>query len=324
MNEQIILPLFLSFGITLIAERVLIPFLRRKKAANTERQEGVKSHLKKAGTPTMGGVGILLGILVGTLFFIKDAPVLLPVLLLTFGFGWIGFLDDYLKVFLRRSDGLIAWQKLLLELFVSLLFLFVLVRVTGISLQLLLPFSGGRMIDIGPLGILLAIIVLLATVNGVNFTDGLDGLCSSVTGSIAAFFIGAALLLKSGLTPAAAATAGALLAFLLYNSYPARIFMGDTGSLALGGFVAGAAYVLHMPLYILIFGAIYAAELLSVTMQVLYFKATHGKRIFKMTPIHHHFELSGYSETQIVTAFTVLTILLSALCLAELAGWVLQ
>lgn len=312
------LPLYIAFVVTVIAEKILIPVLRRRKAANTERVEGVQSHLKKAGTPTMGGVGILLGIICGSIFFVGKDPEILPVFFLTIGFGLIGFIDDFLKVVLRRSDGLIAWQKLLLELAVTIIFLFLLVRVSGTDLLIRIPLSGGRMADLGPMAYLLAVIAILATVNGVNFTDGLDGLCSSVTIVVAAFFTAASLILKGGITPVTTAVAGALMSFLFFNAYPARIFMGDTGSLALGGFVAAAAYMMHMPLYILLVGFIYAIELLSVAMQVTYFKATHGKRIFKMTPIHHHFELSGYTETQIVAAFTVITALLSVLCLLDM------
>ena len=173
------------------------------------------------------------------------------------------------------------------------------------------------MIRLGWLGIPFAFLVILATVNGVNFTDGLDGLASSVTVVVAIFFFCMARISGAGadLSVMALAVAGSLLGFLLFNAYPAKVFMGDTGSLALGGFVAGCAYVLQMPLYIPIIGFIYTAELLSVVIQVSYFKATHGKRIFKMTPIHHHFELCGWSETRIVTVFTAITVLL---CMAAL------
>lgn len=312
------IPLYIAFVVTLIAEKILIPVLKKRKAANTERVEGVQAHLKKAGTPTMGGAGILLGVICGSIFFVGKNPEILPILFLTIGFGLIGFIDDFLKVVLRRSDGLIAWQKLLLELAVTIVFLFLLVKVSGTDLLIRIPLSGGKTADLGFFAYVLAVIAILATVNGVNFTDGLDGLCSSVTIVTALFFTAASLILQGGITPVTTAVAGALMAFLFFNAYPAKIFMGDTGSLALGGFVAAAAYMMHMPLYILLVGFIYAIELLSVAMQVTYFKLTHGKRIFKMTPIHHHFELSGYSETQIVAAFTVITALLSVLCLLDL------
>ena len=314
-----IIPLLLGFGVTAVLMPLLIPVLTRLKVGQTEREEGVQSHLKKAGTPTMGGLGILAGIAAVSIIYVWRFPRILPVMILTLGFGLIGFLDDYLKVVLRRSDGLMPGQKLACQFVVTTAFLFVLVRVTRVPLDLAVPFAGDRLIHLGPLAVPFAFIVILATVNGVNFTDGLDGLASSVTAVVAFFFFCAARIAGSGadLSVMALGTAGSLLAFLLFNAYPAKVFMGDTGSLALGGFVAGAAYVLQMPLYIPVIGFIYAAELVSVVMQVSYFKATHGKRIFKMTPIHHHFELCGWSETRIVTVFTAITVLLCVTALVR-------
>ncbi|MBR2188932.1 MAG: phospho-N-acetylmuramoyl-pentapeptide-transferase [Eubacterium sp.] len=309
MELTIILPIIISFAVSAVSGPFVIREMRRLKAAQTERVEGVESHLKKAGTPTMGGIMILLGIIVTSLIFLPGRKEIIPVLFLTIAFGAIGFLDDYLKVVLRRSDGLLPRQKLILQFAAAVVFWLIL-RGTGISLELMLPFGGGRLYDIGWAALPLMLVALLATVNGVNFTDGLDGLASSVTIVVAAFFMIAALRLHSGVSPAAGAVIGALMGFLLYNAYPAKIFMGDTGSLALGGFVAGVAYVLHMPLFILIAGFVYAFELISVALQVSYFKLTHGKRIFKMTPIHHHFELCGWSETRIVTVFTIISVIL--------------
>ena len=309
MELTIILPIIISFAVSAVSGPFVIREMRRLKAAQTERVEGVESHLKKAGTPTMGGIMILLGIIVTSLIFLPGRKEIIPVLFLTIAFGAIGFLDDYLKVVLRRSDGLLPRQKLILQFAAAVVFWLIL-RGTGISLELMLPFGGGRLYDIGWAALPLMLVALLATVNGVNFTDGLDGLASSVTIVVAAFFMIAALRLHSGVSPAAGAVIGALMGFLLYNAYPAKIFMGDTGSLALGGFVAGVAYVLHMPLFILIAGFVYAFELISVALQVSYFKLTHGKRIFKMTPIHHHFELCGWSETRIVPVFTIISVIL--------------
>mgnify|MGYP004445553577 CR=1 FL=1 len=303
-----ILPVFLAFGVSAVVTALLIPWLRRRKAQQTEREEGVASHLKKAGTPTMGGIAILIGIFAASLFFGDRLAGEGVILFMVAGFGLIGFLDDFLKVFLKRSDGLIAWQKLLLEIVVAVVFLILLGK-AGINLDMIVPFSGGNLVSFGILGFPFAVIVILATVNGVNFTDGLDGLASTVTIIVAVFFAVASVVKNGSLSLSSLAVIGALLGFLVFNAYPAKIFMGDTGSLALGGFVAGTAYVLHMPLFIPIIGIIYAVELLSVAMQVTYFKATHGKRIFKMTPIHHHFELSGWSETQIVMRFCIITIL---------------
>lgn len=316
MNIQDLLPVLLSFGITAVATPLLIPVLKRLKAGQTERKEGVKAHLAKAGTPTMGGIAIILGILIPGLIYLPGHPSILPVLILSVGFGLIGFLDDFLKVVLRRSDGLFPKQKLALQFLVTAVFLAVLTKVTGVSLELRIPFSR-NFIHMGWFSIVFAFIVILATVNGVNFTDGLDGLASSVSAVVALFFTMASGILGGQVEPVTLAVFGSLLGFLLWNSYPAKIFMGDTGSLALGGFVAAAAYVLQIPLYIPIVGFIYAFELVSVVLQVSYFKATHGKRIFKMTPIHHHFELCGWSETRIVATFTITTALL---CLFGLCG----
>ena len=316
MNIQDLLPVLLSCGITAVASPLLIPVLKRLKAGQTERKEGVKAHLAKAGTPTMGGIAIILGILIPGLIYLPGHPSILPVLILSVGFGLIGFLDDFLKVVLRRSDGLFPKQKLALQFLVTAVFLAVLTKVTGVSLELRIPFSR-NFIHMGWFSIVFAFIVILATVNGVNFTDGLDGLASSVSAVVALFFTMASGILGGQVEPVTLAVFGSLLGFLLWNSYPAKIFMGDTGSLALGGFVAAAAYVLQIPLYIPIVGFIYAFELVSVVLQVSYFKATHGKRIFKMTPIHHHFELCGWSETRIVATFTITTALL---CLFGLCG----
>lgn len=317
MNSTIVMPVLIAFAVSAVLGPVLIPFLRSLKLSQTERKEGVQSHLKKAGTPTMGGIIFLIAITVTSLIYLREYPKVLPVLFLTLGFGLIGFLDDYLKVVLRRSDGLLPWQKLIGEFLVTGIFAFYLVHYTDVELTLLVPFSGGYYWDIGILSIPLLFITVLATVNGVNFTDGLDGLSSSVTVLVATFFTVVAVGTESGIHPITCAVVGGLLGFLLFNVYPASVFMGDTGSLALGGFVAGTAYMMQMPLFILIVGFIYAAELLSVVIQVSYFKLTHGKRIFKMAPIHHHFELCGWSETRVVAVFSIVTALL---CLIALMG----
>ena len=316
MTGKDILPAILAFAITAVATGFLAPWLRERKFDQTEREEGVESHLKKAGTPTMGGIAIILGILIATLVTISGHGREGVILFLTVAFGAIGFLDDYLKVFLKRSDGLIAWQKLLLEIGVTAVFLLLLTKAAKVPLAMLIPFAQGKTVSIGIFAIPFAFVVILATVNAVNFTDGLDGLASGVTIVVALFFALIAHWRDGGsITPMSLAVVGALMGFLLFNAYPAKIFMGDTGSLALGGFVAGAAYVLQMPLFIPIIGLIYTIELLSVVIQVSYFKVTHGKRVFKMTPIHHHYELSGWSETRIVTTFSVITAVLCFLAL---------
>ena len=307
MDYKLIVPVLISFALSLLMGPVVIPFLRKLKMGQTERVEGVQSHLEKAGTPTMGGVIILGSVLLTSVFYIKEYPKIIPVLFVTLGFGLIGFLDDYLKVVMKRSDGLFPKQKMALQIVVTAVFAYYLVKVTNVPMTLLIPFSSGKYLDIGWLSIPLLFVVVIGTVNGVNFTDGLDGLASSVTVLVATFFTVVAVGTRSGIEPVTCAVVGALLGFLLFNVYPASVFMGDTGSLALGGFVASTAYMLQMPLFIVIVGLIYLIEVLSVMIQVTYFKKTGGKRIFKMAPIHHHFELCGWSETRVVAVFAVAT-----------------
>ena len=315
MSSHVVIPVLIAFAISLILGPVVIPFLRKLKMKQTEREDGVQSHLKKAGTPTMGGIIILIAVIVTTLFYIKDYPNIIPVLFLTVAFGLIGFLDDYLKVVMKRSDGLYPKQKMALQIVVTAIFAFYLVKFTDVSLAMLIPFSGGQYLNIGWLAIPLLFFAVIGTVNGVNFTDGLDGLASSVTVLVATFFTVVAVGTESGISPITCAVVGALLGFLLFNVYPASVFMGDTGSLALGGFVASTAYMLQMPIFIIIVGLIYLVEVLSVIIQVTYFKKTGGKRIFKMAPIHHHFELCGWSETRVVAVFSIITALLCLIAL---------
>lgn len=311
------LPVLVAFAISVLLGPIVIPYLRKLKMGQTERVEGVQSHLKKAGTPTMGGIIFLLSTVVTSLIYVKDYPKIIPILFLTLGFGIIGFLDDYLKVVLKRSDGLMPGQKMACQIVVTGIFAFYLMKFTDVPMTMKIPFMPGHEIDFGILTIPILFIAVIGTVNGVNFTDGLDGLASSVTIMVATFFSVMAIGTKSGIEPITCAVVGALMGFLLFNVYPAKIFMGDTGSLALGGFVAGTAYMLQMPLFIILVGLIYVVEVLSVMIQVTYFKATHGKRFFKMAPIHHHFELCGWSETRIVAVFSVVT---AVLCLIALMG----
>ena len=317
MSYQVVIPVIIAFVISAALAPVVIPFLRKLKVGQTERKE-LESHQKKMGTPTMGGIIILAAVVVTSLIYIKDYPKVIPVLFLTLGFGIIGFLDDYLKVVLRRSDGLLAWQKMILQIVVTAVFAVYMIKVSGVSLEMLIPFSGGKYLDLGWVAVPLLFFAVIGTVNGVNFTDGLDGLASSVTVMVATFFSVVAVGTQSGIEPITCAVVGALLGFLLFNVYPASIFMGDTGSLALGGFVAGTAYMLQMPLFILIVGFIYLIEVLSVIIQVTYFKKTGGKRIFRMAPIHHHFELGGWSETKVVAVFSITTAILCMIALLAL------
>ncbi len=317
MMMTIFVPLIIAFLIGILLGPFVIAMLKRNRVDQTEREE-LESHQKKTGTPTMGGIIILSGFLLSGLIFLRYFPEILPVMILTVGFGLIGFVDDFLKVILRRSDGLIAWQKMLLQIVVTTLFLLYLRKVAGVDLWMLVPFSGGKIVDLGLVSIPLLYFAVIGTVNGTNFTDGVDGLATTVTIIVSGFFVCASYALNPGVMPIAASMCGALLAFLCFNCYPARIFMGDTGSLALGGFVAGMAYMLHLPLFIPFVGFIYMIEVISVILQVGYFKMTHGKRIFRMAPIHHHFELGGWSETKVVTIFAVVTFLLCVMMYAML------
>ena len=310
MNAAIILPILISFAISAALGPVVIPLLRRLKFGQTERDDGPKSHLKKTGTPTMGGLMILAGVILTSLIYVKDYPRIVPVLFVTAGFGIIGFLDDYIKIMLHRSEGLTPPQKMLGQFLVTGIFVFYLYNLKGGDMAMLIPFWPGHYLHLGWLAVPVAFLAIIGTVNGANFTDGLDGLASSVTLLIATFFSVVAVGTQSGLHPITCAVVGSLMGFLLFNVYPASVFMGDTGSLALGGFVAATAYMMDMPIFILIVALIYWVEILSVMIQVTYFKLSGGKRIFRMAPIHHHFELGGWSETQVVAVFSIVTALL--------------
>lgn len=315
MNKSNVMAVVVSFFVSALAGPVLIPFLRWLKCGQTVRDDGPAAHLKKSGTPTMGGILILFSVTVTSVLFIRDYPRIAPVLFLTVGFGMVGLMDDYIKVVCRRSMGLTAWQKLFGQLTVTCIFAWYLVNYTDVSLAMRIPGFSGRYLDFGPWNIPVLIFIVLGTANGTNFTDGLDGLAGSVTLMVAVFFSVVAMGTAAGIEPITCAVAGALLGFLLFNVYPAKVFMGDTGSLALGGFVAGCGYMLQMPLYIAIVGIVYLLEVLSVILQVTYFKASGGRRIFRMAPLHHHFELCGWSETRITALFTIITALM---CLGAL------
>lgn len=321
MDFSILMPVLISFAISVVLCPLLIPFLKKLKFGQYVRDDGPESHLKKSGTPTMGGIIILLSVVLTSLFYIGKYPDIIPVLFATVGFGIIGFLDDYIKVVMKRSMGLRAWQKLTGQILVTAIFGYYLVNYTDVGSTMLIPFTGGfldgKYLNTSFLFIPFLFLVVLGTVNGANFTDGLDGLATGVTILIATFFSIVAIGTQSGISPITCSVAGSLLGFLVFNVYPARVFMGDTGSLALGGFVAASAYMLRMPLFILIIGIIYLVEVLSVMIQVGYYKISGGKRIFKMAPIHHHFELSGWPETRVVAIFSIITALL---CIIALMG----
>ena len=307
---EIFLPAFISFALTVLLCPIFIPILHRMKFGQFIREEGPESHLKKAGTPTMGGIVMLAAFTVSSLAYMLNESQIFPVILLTVGFGFIGFLDDFIKLAKKRSLGLRAWQKLGLQIVLTGYFAYVIMSDYPELTQIIIPFTGGQVVwNLGVLFVPFVFIAVLGTVNGANFTDGLDGLATSVTVVIAMFFAIFSLRIESPVYLTAMIMIGTLLGFLIFNTYPAKVFMGDTGSLALGGFVAAEAFMLKAPLFIIIVAFIYLAEILSVMIQVSYFKITHGKRIFKMSPIHHHFELSGFEETRVVAMFTVVTIL---------------
>ena len=276
------------------------------------RDDGPKSHLKKQGTPSMGGIFMIGAFAIATLFFVKDNPDAIVVLLITVGYGLVGFLDDYIKVVKKRSLGLRAWQKVVFQLIVTILFAIYLLKTNDFGTEIYVPFTKGFYIDLGWLYVPFLFFVMVGTVNSVNLTDGLDGLASGVTVLVATYFVFIAYAVNKGLIPVCGAAIGALLGFLVFNSYPAKVFMGDTGSLALGGFVASVAILTKMPIMLVIVGFVYVCESLSVMIQVGYFKLTGGKRIFKMAPIHHHFELSGLQGIKVVELFTIAT---AVLCL---------
>ncbi len=316
--SRIITPVFVAFVIAALIGPSVIEMLKKLKAKQTEREEGLESHKKKQGTPTMGGIIFLIPFLLIGLVYAAKHKEIIPVLILTFGFGIIGFLDDYIKVVRKHNEGLKPMQKLLGQFIVVVLFAAYVTIFTDISLAMNIPFTDITL-DFGILNYPILFLIALGTGNGTNLTDGVDGLCASVTAVIAGFFIAAAIFYNAtGVEVMASAMLGALLGYLIYNVYPGKVMMGDLGSLAIGGFVTSMAYMMKMPIFIVIFGFIYFAEAVSVIMQVSYFKATHGKRIFRMAPIHHHFEKGGWSETKVVNVFTTVTIMMCILAYAGL------
>ena len=321
MINETILAIIIAFAVSAILCPVVIPFLHKLKFGQQVRDDGPQAHLKKQGTPTMGGLVILTSIIVTSLFYLKDYPKIIPVLFVTVGFGIIGFLDDYIKIVMKRSEGLNPKQKLLGQFVITGIFCWYLMTAEDVGTAILIPFTGGfdsgYYLNLGWLFIPFLFFVTLGTDNGVNFTDGLDGLCTSVTILVATFMTVVAVGENAGISPITGAVVGSLLGFLLFNVYPAKVFRGDTGALALGGFVAASAFMMQIPLFIAIVGLIYLVEVLSVIIQVTYFKKTGGKRIFKMAPIHHHFELCGWSETRVVAVFSIIT---AILCLIAYLG----
>ena len=296
----------LAFLICVILSPFFIPFLRKLKFGQYIREEGPESHKAKTGTPTMGGIIILIAAAIASLFFMKGHPDLVAIVLVTLGYGIIGFLDDFLKIKHKDNLGLKAWQKMLGLIVVTGLFIWYLLCIKGISTETIVPFMDGYKWDLKWLYIPFALCVMLGTTNSVNLTDGLDGLATGITILVTTFFATVCYKTFPEVAPVTCTIIGALLGFLLFNAHPAKIFMGDTGSLALGGFLASLALVTQLPLFLVIVGIVYVCESLSVIIQVTSFKLT-GKRVFKMAPIHHHFELCGWKETRVVDVFYVVT-----------------
>ena len=304
---------------------LLLPVLHALKAGQSIREIGPTWHNKKAGTPMMGGLMFVLAVVICLLCnipFVEDFSVYF-VLLLALSFGAVGFVDDFTKLKKKQNEGLTSLQKLLLQLAVSALFLYIMYRNGSLSCALYIPFVDVSF-QVHPLiYIFFAMFVMLGCDNAVNLTDGVDGLCGSVTIPVMIFFTAAAVAMgKFDLALLPASLTGALVAYLFYNWHPAKVFMGDTGSLFLGGAVCALAFALDMPLVLILVGFIYICETVSVIMQVGYFKLTHGKRIFKMTPIHHHFEMCGWKEVKIVLIFTAITAVMCLLAWFGIQGMI--
>ena len=309
--------LLLSFAITIVLGFIIVPILKKLKVGQIKRDDGPESHLKKQGTPTMGGIIIMLGIGIVTIaayIYYRTVDVelarnLLPILGLTIGFGAIGFIDDFKKLVLKNTKGLKPSLKMLGLLIISVVYIIYLIKGLNLGTDTYIPILK-EYVNIPIYAYIpFAILVILATTNAVNLTDGIDGLSSSVcTIIITCLTIIATTLGVKEIVIFGAIVIGAVLGFLMFNIHPAKVFMGDTGSLFLGGVISGIALYLKMPLILLLIALIPVIETLSVIIQVTYFKKT-GKRVFKMAPIHHHLELSGWRENQVVMLFSVITLI---------------
>ena len=309
------------FAITAIIGRFLIPVLHKLHFGQTILDIGPSWHKDKQGTPTMGGIMFIIGIVISTTVgvllhcavngFGKEKFVFVGLCFALLN-GAIGFFDDYVKVAKKRNLGLTAWQKLILQFLVAGLYLFFM-HLCGDDTEIFVPFSPKGTVDLGFFYYILTALVLVGIINAVNLTDGVDGLDGSITFFVSLFLMLIANVLESYSNVIfAAAVAGGCLGFLVWNFHPAKCFMGDTGSLFLGGVVCAIAFALDMQLLLILIGIMYLVEMFSVMLQVGYFKLTHGKRLFKMSPIHHHFEMSGWSETKIVVVFSLVTALAGA------------
>ncbi|NLW40908.1 MAG: phospho-N-acetylmuramoyl-pentapeptide-transferase [Tissierellia bacterium] len=315
---DIIRVVIISFIITLILGPIVIPILKRLNIGQNVREDGPKTHLKKSGTPTMGGIIIVVALLITTISSGLLNTDMYVLLMSTVGFGLIGFIDDYMKIVNKRSLGLKPYQKLIGQIILAVILAIYQSNTSILGTKVIIPFLTNRYLDLGILYVPFIAFVVVGTVNSVNLTDGLDGLASGVTLIVLSFFGLVALNWgMDSISIFSAALSGACLGFLIYNAYPAKIFMGDTGSMALGGAVAAIAILLNLPLAIPIVGGIYFAEALSVIIQVTSFKLT-GKRVFLMSPLHHHFEQKGWKETKVVMVFWSVTVILCLIGVASL------
>ena len=300
-----------GFAVSMLVTARLIPLMKHRQFGQFIREEGPQAHLSKAGTPTMGGIAFIIGTTVAVVasMFMKGSMTTekIAILLSMFAFGAIGFIDDYNKVAKKQNEGLTPKQKLILQVVFGIALAIYMMSKAGTTM--LIPFFG-RTVDFGIMYIPFVVFIEVAMANAVNLTDGLDGLAASTSSIVACTFAIVGMTVHGGNEPMAVAgqaVFGALLGFLIYNHYPARIFMGDTGSMALGGVLSAMAIVGHMEWLLPIAGLIYVIEALSVIIQVTYFKKTGGKRVFRMAPIHHHFELGGWHETKVVRVFCLFT-----------------
>lgn len=311
ITRVIFISIAAAFLIAVVLGPILIPLLRRLKFGQSIREEGPQSHMKKAGTPTMGGIFIILSFSIAAFIFANRNIELFLIMLVTLGFGLIGFLDDFIKIVFKRNLGLTSRQKLLGQIVIATIFYFFLMK-TGISTVIDIPIIDISF-DLGWLYFPFILIILVGASNGVNLTDGVDGLLAGVSIiAFGAYTLVAVSLSKYDVAIFTATVVGALLGFLVYNAHPAKVFMGDTGSLALGGAIAATAVLTKTEVLLVIIGGIYVIETLSVMIQVVSFK-TRGKRVFRMSPIHHHFELLGWSEWKVVTRFWFVGLIFAAL-----------
>ena len=319
----------IGFAVTAVLGFVMVPFLHKLKFGQTIREDGPKWHASKQGTPTMGGLMFIVGICVAVaiilpIYVAKAGNVstlnivkIVAGLIMSLAMGFTGFLDDFISIRKHRNLGLTEKQKLVLQFAIVIAYL-VSIRLAGGTTEISVPFVGA--VNLGFFYYIISAIFIVGMINAVNFTDGIDGLNSTVTAAVCVCFMVTAFALSNiGYAIFSSAVAGACIGFLVWNFHPAKVFMGDTGSLFLGAIVCSIAYGMGLPLLLLLYGIVYIVEIVSVVLQVTYFKATHGKRLFKMSPIHHHFELCGWSEVKICAVFGTVALVAGIICILLVA-----